>query len=313
MFGMPEPLLPETEESLPSMEDTLLAAMREPRRNRLDHWAQALEEHRRHPSFRTQGWAWTREVGFTCECGGCEQEWRVSLVSLREMLPEARDAFMRLYDRGFEPTRQAARVAARKQKGIDRRAKALLHRHLTREQRWELRATRSITVTGQDGRTYLITEGTCNNVFLMEDGRQRFRLCAVASLEGTQSLPAHDLMLAQKLTIEHDIRRYLSVANAMNVETGHTFAGRLLLEDMWPEEVFRKVRVEDLEDLEDIRYRVPDDVLDDPSEWIAERLALVHEGEENADADGEAGNGDGRDRPHRAERGLEALLGQGQP
>jgi len=195
------------------------------------------------------------------------------------MLPESRDAYTHLYDRNLAAER---RVNERKRRYANRKAKALLHRHLTKEQRWELRATKSIMVTGQDGRDYLITEGTCNNVFLMKDGEKRFRLCAVANLGGNQALPVHDLMLAQKLTIESNIRRYLSMANAMNVKTGHAFPGRLLLEDIWPDEIHRNMKVEN----SDIRDRVPDDVLDEPEEWLIECISRAETFRRTGNVDG---------------------------
>jgi hypothetical protein len=216
----------------------------------------------------------------------------------------------------------------RDQRKADAKAKALLHRHLTKEQRWELRATKSVTTIGQDGRTYQITEGSCNNVFLLVDGVPKHRLCAVARLERFEQLPVYDLMLAQKLFIENDIATYLSVANAENLATGHHFSGSFLLDSgrdggttsgpdpdgpyTWrrPREVIRAADV------------VPDEALDDPGAWAAARLreAETHMGDThgNAETNAEtetnpARGGHRRDRPDGGERGLEALLEQGQP
>lgn len=46
------------------------------------------------------------------------------------------------------------------------KVRSLLHRYLTREQRYSLRKLHEFTMTGKDGRTYLVTEGSGMNVFL---------------------------------------------------------------------------------------------------------------------------------------------------
>lgn len=271
-----------------SIDRMLMASLREPARNRMSAWSRALEEHRSHRSFRTHGWAFSREVGFTCGCCGQEQEWRVSITSLREMLPNARDAWSRI-SRRSELAGNKQRKRDRKRAGV--RARALLHRHLTREQRWELRATKSVTVTGQDGNAYRITEGSCNNVFLIEDGKAKYRLCAVAKLDGFKSLPVHDLMLAQKLMIENDITAYLLVANARNEETGHHFPGSALLN----EAEFEKARGRLLADtgMPDTLARmldpVPDEAIDEPENWAVSRLrnAELQRGHAHGNADAE--------------------------
>lgn len=264
-----------------NVDELIEVSMIEPARYRIECWSQALNNHKRHSSFHTQGWVYTREVGFTCSCSGQEQEWRISLTSIRSALPEVRDAFMRRYNTGFFKGRKKLRLETRR---ANRRAKALLYRHLSKEQKWELRATSAITITGQDDRTYLITDGSCNNIFLLdENGKKQFRLCAVAmrNIEYGifSSLPVYDLMLAQKLTIEYDIRSLLTVANAMNVSTGHFFPGHLLLEDEWPDSVHCNIRIEDE------RFRVenethnivPYEIVEEPENWIMERLNSTSE------------------------------------
>ena len=138
-------------------DERLLEAMRWPARHRMSVWAAELDHHRGHRTFRPQQWAFTREYGFTCECSGSEREWRINIGALREMLPEARDALQRIFRHHHSV---GAKKAKRAQRRADHKAKALLHQHLSKEQRWELRATKAITITGQDGRSYRITEGT---------------------------------------------------------------------------------------------------------------------------------------------------------
>lgn len=168
-------------------------------------WGDSLEEHRRHASFHTEGWPMTREVGFTCSCTGEEMTWRISIPSLREQLPEARASFQRMYS---EESRRCAARDARQMGKAQKRARALLHRHLTREQRWTLRVG-YFDVVGQDGRTYRVENGSCQNVWALEDGRKGTNYCIVAA--GTR-IPTYDMMLAQKVMLECDLAHFMSVA-----------------------------------------------------------------------------------------------------
>jgi hypothetical protein len=281
------------------LDERLMVAMSVAARYRMEAFSVMLLEHERHPSFRPQGWAFTREVGFTCECSGQEREWRIGLSKISDLLPEARErlvtmhgmrdprnyrGFNRFNPRTYRPTKRA-----------ERRARALLHRHLTREQRWELRGSKAFTVIGQDGREYLVTEGTCNNVYLLEGGEKRFRLCVVDS---GMKVPVHDLMLAQKLMIEGDISSYLGLAHATNVRTGYHFDGRILLKDLPSDE-------------EQTRPESPPVTrrdVEDPVGW-ARRLFRRIEEERNADGR-DAGDGDGRDVRPGPGRGFQALLEQ---
>ncbi len=288
------------------LDERLTVAMTVAAGYRMEAFASMLMEHEQHPSFHPQGWAFTREVGFTCECSGQEQEWRICLLRISDLLPEARERLMSMHGmrnvrnyRRLNP--RSAKPVKRERRRAERRAKALLHRHLTREQRWELRGSRSLTVTGQDGREYLITEGTCNNVFLLEDGEKRFRLCVV---DAGMKVPVHDLMLAQKLMIEGDLSSYLGLARAMNMRTNFYFDGRLLLDGLPADE--------DQMRPEPVRATYED--AQDPTGW-ARRLFQRIEEERNADADAnaeqQAGDGDGRDLGHGDGRRFQALLEQG--
>jgi hypothetical protein len=177
-------------------DEVFYAALREPRRNQMSYWVRALEEHRRHESFRTQGWAFSRELGFSCGCSGCDQEWRLNLTQLRDLIPEARERYQRLYQAGLHA---GAKKQRREVRRASMRARALLHSQLTKEQRWELRASKAFTIVGRDGKTYRITEGSASNVLLLEEGSAIRRFCVVAK---DLRLPVYDLMLAQKLLLE---------------------------------------------------------------------------------------------------------------
>lgn len=229
-------------------DDALLAAMRNPRRARLSHWELALHEHRGHRSFRTQDWAFSREYGFSCDCCGEEAEWRIDVGTLRMMLPHARDAFLRLRRHHSNSGSKAAKRLAYK---ANIKAKALLHFHLTKEQRWDLRATKSFAITGQDGRPYRITEGTSSNVMLLDrTGKESHRLCVVAK---GPSLPVYDLMLAQKLMLESDSEAFWKIAVVHDLRTNET---------RHPGRQHRRGTAWDL----------PDEVVDEPVRWVEEQL-----------------------------------------
>lgn len=89
------------------------------------------------------------------------------------------------------------------------KARALLHYHLTKEQRKELRGTKAFTLAGADGKTYRITEGTTSNVYLLEEGQPVMRFCVVAK---ETALPMYDLLLAQKLMLESDPEQFWKIA-----------------------------------------------------------------------------------------------------
>lgn len=227
-----------------TLDEVIYAAVREPRRYQMNAWARALEEHRRHESFRTEGWAHSREVGFSCGCSRCgDQEWRISLTHLRDMIPEVRDRFLRIQRNHMS---QGAKKLRREERKANMRAKALLHSQLSREQRWQLRAEKAFSVVGRDGRTYLITEGSTSNVRLIENGVATRSFCVVA--QGL-ALPVYDLMLAQKLLLEAA-----------------------------PEDFHKLAVVRDLQEAPPVEsdwdLDIADEDLDDPTEWVRQRIAI---------------------------------------
>jgi len=240
----------------------------------MEVWANDREEHRRHPSFRTQQWAFTREWGFTCECSGFEQEWRIGIAGLREALPEVREMLQRLFRAGSMRGNKKAKRALRKSNG---RAKALLHKYLTREQRWELRATKAFTVVGQDGRSYHVTEGSAGNVFLLENGEHTYRFCVVPNYKLT-TLPTYDLMLAQKVLLENNLRLFLSTAVTTNLQTNARLETGLVLLDGGPE-LPRRVAA-DYEPIE-----IDEQDVDEPEAWVRARLEAATQGDPDGNAD----------------------------
>lgn len=231
-----------------NIDEAVYAALREPRRRQMDYWTRAFEEHRRHDSFRIQGWAYSREVGFSCGCEGCEDvEWRLNLTTLRDMIPEVRDRYTRLHNAAMNAAGFGKR-GRREEHRANVKAKALLHSQLTKEQRWDLRATKSFTITGRDGRTYRITEGSASNVQLMEDGVPVRNLCVVAR---DLRLPTYDLMLAQKLLLETAPEDFHKLAVVTELPRRAPVATS--------EPVGRTVNI-------------TDEDLDDPAEWSRQQL-----------------------------------------
>jgi hypothetical protein len=173
-------------------------------------WIDLFHEHRRHPTFRIRGNPLTLEYAFTCECTE-EIEWRVTIRELKQL-----ELSPRTYDLIFRLARDHARLGQWKRNcaKAEKRAKALLYKYLTREQKWELRATDSFIIIGQDGKRYRISKNECQNVFMMDGDRDKYRLCVVP--KGTW-IPVYDLMLIQKFMIELDIETFWSLANAIDL------------------------------------------------------------------------------------------------
>lgn len=258
-----------------NLDDHVLAAMRHPARIRMEVWARALDEHRRHQSFRVQQWPFSLEWGFTCECEGFEREWRIGISGLRSMLPEVRESIHRIFRLRLSAGNKKAKRVLRKANG---RARALLHQHLTKEQRWELRATKAFTVRGQDGRTYSVTEGTAGNVFIIENGERTYRLCIVPNYK-VSSMPMHDVLLAQKVLLENNIRLFLHTAHVTNLRTNMLLKnGSVLLTGLPEENVRSEAEVEH-------RIEINDEDIEEPEAWVLARLNTTTQGDEDGSTD----------------------------
>lgn len=169
----------------------------------MQDWKTGLDEHHLHQSFRVETWVESAEVGFTCSCDGEERTWRLSIKDYRSLIPETRDMFksvqIRFQNRGAKEIAKA-----------EKKARDLLFRHLTKEQKYSLRANNYFTVVGQDGAEYQITMGSCQNIYSMVNGERYGRFCFVPV---DTKIPTNDSILAQKLMLEHDIEGFMRVAN----------------------------------------------------------------------------------------------------
>lgn len=183
-----------------TLDEKLEIAIRAANRYKIVAFLDLLAEHKKHPTFRTHGWVFDREIGFVC----CGREFRTPITSLCESLPEARESFMHLYNRQMRNSEIKRQKAQRK---AEKKAKALLFRFLTKEQKWSLRADRSFNVVGQDGLTYRIIHGEFGGSVIWQ-GKKRY---CFHSKE--VNLPHFDLMLAQKLYIETRTTDFLTEAH----------------------------------------------------------------------------------------------------
>ncbi len=190
----------------------------------------------------------TLQYGFSCACSGVREDFNISVRTLAQVLPEARDSFFRRFraveGRGRKKAKKDAKVAFM-------RSKALLHRYLTAEQRRELKGTKSLTLQARDGKTYLLTAGHIS--VLGNDSKPTHHLCVV--VKGHGHIPAYDLMLSHKLMLECSP------------------------EDLWKIAVVTKVPDRELALVDPTPpYPVgviPVEVLDNPAEWVEQRLQCV--------------------------------------
>lgn len=144
-------------------------------------------------------------VSFSCRCAQPLEERTLRLVALK-FSRAVRDMIARYRVRTRLP--EGIGQARRNEDRADRRARALLHGFLTREQRWALRATGRFPVRGQDGQTYDV--GGLHGVNLLVDGRPSISYC----IHARERLPPHDVMIAQKLLLETNVEHFLATANA---------------------------------------------------------------------------------------------------
>lgn len=105
-----------------------------------------------------------------------------------------------------EVAERQAKIALARQK-----AKTLLLSMLAVKQQEQLQKERFFEVIGKaTRRTYRIREGVAGNIRVLDtEGREVTQYCAHPN-----GIPTEDVMLAQKLQIEHDEETFLRVANA---------------------------------------------------------------------------------------------------
>src|SRR5262245_50496313 len=171
-------------------------------------WEDNFLRHASHRRLRVFHYPSMLQLRFECRCTEPRVVDSIRLVSLR--LSPAVQAVL-------QPLRVRIRVepgSAETQRlrfHAERRARALLHQFLTREQRWHLRASRAFPVVAQDGRVYEVHDS--GRVVLLADGRAATSYC----LHPKERLPSSDLMLAHKLLLETNVEQFLTTANARSL------------------------------------------------------------------------------------------------
>jgi hypothetical protein len=235
-------------------------------------WYDQLRQHMKHTSFRTQGHPETREYGFTCECSGLLQDWRIDITCLSELVPQALATIERAFGHGRPKPGSKKRKKELRKASI--RSRALLHRYLTKEQRLELRATNGITVKGADGRLYRLNEGRFMNIGVEHEGVM-YGLCVAPK----GAMPAYDVLLAQKVMLEVAPAPLLRVARAKNIKTGDVVGTAAFLLGELP---FQPEASPEGADDHTVKVRplldLPSEVIENPREWVEARIAEAQHG-----------------------------------
>lgn len=212
-----------------ALEENLHAAVKTAREKHIAIWKEALEEHQNHPSFRTKQDPIKRLLGFTCECGGSVQEWMVDVCDLKRVEKEARQRLMRILHNKRNCGNKARKRKARR---AQVKAWSILCRHLTREQKRELRHLQRFQVQGQDGKTYEIRSNNIHNIRrLDEEGEPDYAFCLVTNTQVSGTVPIFDTILTQKVLLEGALRVFLETAHAESLKTGEIFENGLHLID----------------------------------------------------------------------------------
>jgi hypothetical protein len=94
----------------------------------------------------------------------------------------------------------------------DARAMELLESELSPEQRADFMKDNAFFVIGQSGRVYQITKGRAHNVFAVDENRKPVvNFCVVPK---NLTVPTPDILLMQKLLLEHQEDLFLRTANS---------------------------------------------------------------------------------------------------
>lgn len=176
----------------------------------IQEWLAAFEEHRGHPTFRTEDWVYRLTMGFVCGCGAEERAWEMDLSTWKALTTSARREFQEVR-RQFDVVRQE-RINLSKEayEKAEARAAKLLSEHLTPIERESLVAQGFLIVRSPDHRRYRIERGSAMNVVLVSDsGVDICRYCVHP--EGF--VPISDTILAQKMILESCPEVFFAVAN----------------------------------------------------------------------------------------------------
>lgn len=238
------------------LDDKILIAMRAARREHLEWWLSELDRHRGHRSFRPWTDVQQLQFGFSCGCSGRQEDFVIRVHHLKEALPEARETVLRMFRDG--PGQRTTGRERAEHRRVQKRARGLLMRHLTREQKWHLRAHGFFKVTAKDGGSYEIWQRGSGNLRTEWKGH-KLSLCVVPA--AGHHVPVEDVMLYQKVLLETDPAAVLDPAYVQDTTEGVVYESGRFLRDGSEPVVFTVTRV-----------RVPERVLDAPVEFMAEQM-----------------------------------------
>jgi hypothetical protein len=248
------------EKPVSAMDERLKIALQFARKHKMSYWDAKLQEHRGHSHFKIQTWPHTLEYGFTCECSGQTEEWRISVRCIKEMLPDARTSVLQFYKIRLQERPKGHKAFKRNAHQAGVKAKALLHKFLTREQRLMLKHLGEFRVLGKDGREYILS--ATGGVKLEHEGHL-YSFCYHPDIP----VPACDTLLSQKIVLETEPEVLIRSANVWDQTTQERFQGGAFILGEAPRptkaKVVTQMAVLDLDQ----------DVLENPREWVENRLA----------------------------------------
>ena len=179
-------------------------------------WWAYYKRHVSHPGFHLD--SNIIHLRFRMQCDDCEEtpETDLTLTDVKHLSAEERTKVTRIFQHQQSKGRKACKQRERRS---SLRARALLCKYLTREQRQQLKGTNAFLVKGQDGNTYEIRYGGHGGVYRLspDNGKPDFSFCIV-----THNVPIYDQMLVQKLLLEKDIYTFMTTAHVTNV-VNHTY------------------------------------------------------------------------------------------
>lgn len=125
-------------------------------------------------------------------------------------------------DRAWDEAKaeNTARELRRVEMESRQRAELLLHQHLSDEQKAQLIKDKHFFVRSQSGKLYKVKTGKIHNIIMVDPVSKQELLEMCVTADQHHIYPDHDVMLAQKLLLEHQESDALLKANIWNLREG---------------------------------------------------------------------------------------------
>lgn len=166
----------------------------------------------------------TAEIGY-------EPAWRGDFVPSRPMSAIERAAMQsaeretrRRLERQRRETHRMLKEREKKAIEASRKSRSLLMQYLTDAQREELLEKSYFIVKGSEGGLYAIYKGSSGNVSELKDGKRVSGMCIHPNIW----TPDFDTMLAQKMHLETDEKKFRKVANITRYRNPQPLEGKPL-------------------------------------------------------------------------------------